>query len=73
MDVSRAQFAVAHAQPGLGRQAQHANLALVQISMYVERGLPGIGERVYAGQRGVDPAAGNQPIGLPGLAIVGEM
>ena len=54
-------------------QAQHADLALVQVAVHVVRGLAGLVQRVDHRQGRVDHALGDQPVGLPGLAVVGEV
>src|SRR6266498_944788 len=55
------------------REAEHADLALMRVAVNVLGRLSGLGEWVHLGQCGVDLAAGDQPVGLPRLAVVGFM
>src|SRR6266496_2348448 len=64
---------VADTETLLRCQAQYPHLALMQVAVHVERGLPGLGQRVAARQGGVDQALGDQPVRLPGLPVVGEV
>src|SRR2546421_11131402 len=68
-----AQFRVADPETLVGREAQYADLSLVGVAVYLPGGLAGLLQRVRPGQRRVDPAAGDQPVGLPGLTVVGEV
>ena len=64
---------VADAQTLLRSEAEHADLALVEVVVHVERGLADLGQRVGPRQGRVDHPLRDQPVGLPGLAVVGEV
>ena len=64
---------VAHAEPLLGSQAEHAHLALVGVAVDVERGLADVVEPVGLRQCGMDHALGDEPVCLPRLAVVREV
>src|SRR3982074_3074890 len=53
-----AKLGVAHAQTLLGGQAQYTDLALVDVAVHVVGGLPGLVQRVDAGQCRVDLSLG---------------
>src|SRR4051812_13074006 len=73
VQVRRPLLVVADTEALLGCEAQHADLALVPVLMHVVRRLAHLCHRVRLRQRGVDPALGDQPVGLPGLAVVREV
>src|SRR4026209_2672351 len=73
VEVPASLLVVAHAAPLLGRQAEHPDLALVGVGVYVERGLADVLERVAPRQGRVDHALVDQPVGLPRLAVVREV
>src|SRR4051794_37639653 len=64
---------VAYAEPFLGREAEHADLALVQVAVDVVRRLTRLLHRVDPRQRRVDVALGDQAVGLVRLAVVREV
>src|SRR5205807_4394409 len=55
VEVRRAELRVAHAETFPGGQAEHADLALVDVGVHVGGGLTGVGERVHPGHGRVDP------------------
>ncbi len=65
--------AVADPETFLRREAEYSDLALMEVAVDVIGGLTGLGERVDAGQGRVDQALGDQPVGLPRLAVVREV
>src|SRR3954453_22041942 len=71
--VAGAFVGVADAEAFGGGQAEHADLALVQVAVHVVGGLADLGHRIHPGQGGGDQAAVDQPVGLPGLPVVGEV
>src|SRR5512135_3874417 len=73
VQVPGPQLLVADAEPLRRRQAQHADLALVQVAVHLVGRLPGLVQRVDAGQRRVDQAALDEPVGLPRLPVVREV
>ncbi len=64
---------VADAEPLAGREPQHADLAAVRVAVHGVGGQAGLGEREDPRQRGVDHASADEPVGLPGFAVVGEV
>src|SRR5688500_10306920 len=64
---------VADAEAFGGGEGEHADLALVAVAVHVVGGLADLVEGVDLGQGGVDEAAVDEPVGLPGLAVVGEV
>src|SRR5680860_1517452 len=72
-EVLFADLVVADAESVLGSQAEDADLPLVGVLVYVEGCLPDLVEGVGPRQGGVDHALGDEAVGLPGLAVVGEV
>src|SRR4051812_44164770 len=64
---------VADAEAFGGGQAQDADLALVGVVLHVAGGLADVVHGVGPGQRGVDEALVDEPVGLPRLLVVGEV
>src|SRR5581483_11846416 len=64
---------VADPEALLGRQAQDADLALVQVLVDLQRRLARLLEGVDGRQDGLDLALADQPVRLPGLPVVGEV
>src|SRR5664280_3178908 len=60
-------------QTGLGGQGKHADLALVAVAVDVEGSLTDLLEGVGVAQRRVGEPPDDQVVGLPGLAVVGEV
>src|SRR3954470_15783157 len=69
----RALLRVADAEAFGGGQAQDADLALVGVVLHVAGGLADVVHGVGLGQRGVDEALVDEPVGLPRLLVVGEV
>src|SRR5438270_9486249 len=67
------QFGVGHPEAFLGGQAQDADLALMEVLVDLPGGLARGLERVDGRQDRLDPALADEPVGLPGLPIVGEV
>ena len=68
-----AELGVVDAEALLGGQAEHADLALVQVLVDLVGGLAGLLERVNAGEHRLDLALADQLVGLPRLLVVGEV
>src|SRR5215470_9873211 len=68
-----ATFGIVDAQTLPGRQAQHADLALVLVAVDRAGCLAHLVERVDGRQQRLDPALAHQPVGLPRLGVVGEV
>src|SRR3954469_2525114 len=64
---------VADAEALGGGQGEHADLAGVPVVVHVVGGLADLGHRIDLGQGGVDQALVDEPVGLPGLLVVGEV
>src|SRR5512144_552597 len=64
---------VVHAQALLRGEAQHPDLALMEVAVDVPRGVAGLVQRVALGQRGVDEALRDEAVRLPCLPVVGEV
>src|SRR3954453_13594962 len=64
---------VADAEALFGGEGEHADLALVGVAVHVAGGLADLLHRVDLGQRRVDQAAVDEPVGLPRLLVVGEV
>src|SRR4051812_21757191 len=64
---------VADAEAFLGGHGEDPDLALVGVVLHVAGGLPDVLHGVDLGQGGVDQAAVDEPVGLPGLPVVGEV
>src|SRR4051812_38173006 len=56
-----------------GGQAEDADLALVQVLVDLQRRLAGLLERVDGGEDRLHLALADEPVGLPGLPVVGEV
>src|SRR6266508_6245850 len=56
-----------------GGQAENADLALVEVAVHRQGGVAHLLERVDVGEDGLDHALGDEPVGVPGLAVVGEV
>src|SRR5215218_1662396 len=69
VQVAGAPLVVHDAEALLRGEREDADLALVGVGVDVERGLTGLVEGVDLGQRRVDQALGDQPVGLPRLAV----
>src|SRR3954471_6477551 len=54
-------------------EGEDADLALVGVAVQVVGGLADVVHGVGVGQGGVDQAAVDEPVGLPGLLVVGEV
>src|SRR5690606_7586117 len=67
VDVGGALLLVTDAEPLLGGEAQHADLALVQVLVDVVRRLPDVVEGEGLRQGRVDLALGDEAVGLPRL------
>src|SRR5262245_25831341 len=67
------QLGIPHAKALFRRKTQHADLALVLVVVHLVSRLTGVLERVHTGQCRMDLSLGNQPVGLPRLAVVGEV
>src|SRR4029453_6059992 len=64
---------VSYTEPFLRCKAEYSNLALVFIAVYLEDCLPHLLKGVCLGQSWMNQAFCNQPVCLPGLAVVGEV
>src|SRR3954447_5417377 len=73
VEVTGPLLLVADPQTLLRSEAEDADLALVEVVVHVERRLADLGQRVGPRQGRVDHPLGDQPVGLPGLAVVGEV
>src|SRR5690348_11104185 len=73
VEVLGAQLLVLDAEALLRRERQDADLALVLVVVHVERGLADLLEGVDLRQGRVDLALGDEAVGLPRLAVVGEV
>src|SRR6478735_5435134 len=73
LEVLVAELVVTDAEAFGGGEAADADLALVLVVVHVERGLPDLVEGVGARERGVDLALRDEAVGLPRLAVVGEV
>ena len=60
MDLT--ELRIAHPQAPLRSQAEHPDLALVNVAVHVVGGLPGLLQRVDPRQGRVDLALGDQPL-----------
>src|SRR5581483_9756565 len=69
----RPELRIGDAQALLRRQAQDADLPLVQIVVDLQRRLARLLQRVDGREDGLDLAVADQPVGLPGLPVVGEV
>src|SRR5581483_10315825 len=69
----RPELRIGDAQALLRRQAQDADLPLVQILVDLQRRLAGLLQRVDGGEDGLDLALADEAVGLPGLPVVGEV
>ena len=67
------QFRVDDAEPLPRCQAQDADLALVQVAVDLVDGFADIVQREDPRKGRVDLALGDQAVGLPRLAVVGEV
>src|SRR5258706_16148441 len=67
-----AERGVVDAEPLLRREAQHAELALVQVVVDLERRLAHLGERVDGREDRLNLPLGDEPVGLPRLGVVRE-
>src|SRR5665647_365227 len=64
---------VRDAKTGPRGERKNSYLALVQVAVDVVRRLPDVDQRIRLAQRGVDEPAVDQVVGLPRLAVVGEV
>src|SRR3954463_3856256 len=64
---------VVDARALLGSQAQDTDLPLVQVLVHRVRGLADVLERVDGREDRLDLALADQPVRVPGLAVVGEV
>src|SRR5439155_3337952 len=71
--VTGAHLGVGDALPGVSRQAQHADLALVEVVVDLVGGLARLLEGERLRQDGVDHPFRDQAVGLPRLFVVGEV
>src|ERR1700722_14973970 len=68
-----AEFGVVYAETGLRRQAQHADLALVEVPVHLGCGVTDVLQRVDGGEGREDLPLADQLVGVPRLPVVGEM
>src|SRR5665647_1480937 len=64
---------VSDAKTGPRGEREDADLALVQVAVDVVRRLPDVDQGIRLAQRGVDEPTVHQVVGLPRLAVVGEV
>src|SRR5665811_1701916 len=64
---------VRDAKTGPRGERKNSYLALVQVAVDVVRRLPDVDQGIRLAQGGVDEPAVDQVVGLPRLAVVGEM
>src|SRR5699024_562763 len=73
VDVLLAHLGVEDAQSFPGGQAEDAALALVEVLVDVKGGMANLVEGVRPGTGRVDRTLGDEAVGLPRLAVVGEV
>src|SRR3954464_15027713 len=73
VDVLGPHLLVEDAEALLGGEGEDPDLALVLVVVHVEGGLTDLVEGVGPREGGVDLALGDEPVGLPRLAVVGEV
>src|SRR3954447_5786942 len=73
LEMGVAELVVADAETLLGSEAEHADLALVLVVVHVQGDLADVLEGVGPRQGRVDLALGDEAVGLPRLAVVGEV
>ena len=67
------ELGVVDAETLLGGQAEDADLALVEVAVDLVGGLAHLGQGVDGREGGQDLALADQLVGVPGLAVVGEV
>src|SRR5262249_12301671 len=72
-EVALPKLHVTHAETLGGGETEHADLSLVGVLVHLVGGLPGLREWVGLGEGRRDLTSGDEPVGLPRFAVVGEV